>query len=268
MFKGAAPRPESISFIDNTHSAVHHPTMAYELVGHLASILVVVSLLMSNLLSLRILNLIGAITFTAYGSLIGSLPIVLSNTAIIFINLYHLTRAVRESRTKIRYRRVEGTVQVEEFVRDRKPDILKHFPLFRESLFGNLESPEASLYLALNGAVTQGFALFIPVPEADEARDREERELLEFVHTTLFPRESLYLPIDYILPKYRGLGIAQHLYESLQADVSSEMRYSIAVGRRKDRANHRFLARNGYETVKDFATYRLYAKTLQPKEKT
>jgi hypothetical protein len=67
----------------------------YELVGYLASGLIVVSLLMSSILRLRIIGLFGAITFTAYGLLIGAYPIAVANGAIIFIHIFHLTHMLR-----------------------------------------------------------------------------------------------------------------------------------------------------------------------------
>ncbi len=67
-----------------------------ELVGYLASILIVVSLLMSSVHRLRVINLVGAAVFTIYGLLIGSIPVVLTNGAIVVIDLYHLARMARE----------------------------------------------------------------------------------------------------------------------------------------------------------------------------
>jgi len=67
-----------------------------ELVGYLASLLIVVSLLMSSVHRLRVINLIGAVVFTVYGVLIGSIPVVLTNGAIVLIDLYYLARMARD----------------------------------------------------------------------------------------------------------------------------------------------------------------------------
>ncbi|MFU8839534.1 MAG: GNAT family N-acetyltransferase [Nitriliruptoraceae bacterium] len=67
-----------------------------ELIGYLASALIVLSLLMASLWRLRIINLVGAIVFTVYGGLIGSLPVMLTNGAIVLIDLYYLARMVRD----------------------------------------------------------------------------------------------------------------------------------------------------------------------------
>ncbi|MEO1057249.1 MAG: hypothetical protein AAFY28_10085 [Actinomycetota bacterium] len=61
-----------------------------ELVGYLASLLVVVSLAMTSVVRLRIISLVGSITFVVYGSLISSAPIILTNAAIAAINVWYL----------------------------------------------------------------------------------------------------------------------------------------------------------------------------------
>ncbi len=61
-----------------------------ELVGYLASMLVVVSLAMTSVVRLRIISLVGSITFVVYGSLIGSVPIIATNAAIAAINVWYL----------------------------------------------------------------------------------------------------------------------------------------------------------------------------------
>jgi hypothetical protein len=45
-----------------------------ELIGYLASALIVLSLLMASVLKLRVINLVGAVVFTLYGLLIDSVP--------------------------------------------------------------------------------------------------------------------------------------------------------------------------------------------------
>ncbi len=67
----------------------------YELIGYVASLLVAISLMMSQILRLRLLNLIGSFTFSVYGILIGSLPVALMNAFIVGINIYYLVGMIR-----------------------------------------------------------------------------------------------------------------------------------------------------------------------------
>ena len=61
-----------------------------ELVGYLASALVVVSLAMTSVVRLRAISLVGSLAFVAYGVLIESIPIVVTNAAIAVLNVWFL----------------------------------------------------------------------------------------------------------------------------------------------------------------------------------
>ncbi len=62
-----------------------------ELVGYLASALVVLSLAMTSVVRLRAISLTGSSAFVVYGLLIGSIPIVVTNAAIAVLNVWFLT---------------------------------------------------------------------------------------------------------------------------------------------------------------------------------
>lgn len=70
-----------------------------ELIGYTASALVVLSLSMRSILRLRIISLCGSVTFLTYGTLIGSVPIAITNVCIASINVWFLRRefAIRRS---------------------------------------------------------------------------------------------------------------------------------------------------------------------------
>jgi len=63
-----------------------------ELVGYLASALIVVSLAMTSVVRLRIISLAGSITFVIYGALINSVPIIITNALIAVINIWYLRK--------------------------------------------------------------------------------------------------------------------------------------------------------------------------------
>lgn len=63
-----------------------------ELVGYAASALVVASLAMTSVVRLRILSLVGSVTFVVYGALIGSVPIMVTNAAIAALNVWFLRK--------------------------------------------------------------------------------------------------------------------------------------------------------------------------------
>ena len=62
-----------------------------EIIGYLASLCVLLSFLMKNIRTLRIVNTIGCLIFVVYGVLLGfSIPIIVTNVAIVVINGYYL----------------------------------------------------------------------------------------------------------------------------------------------------------------------------------
>ena len=63
-----------------------------EWLGYLASLIVLISLLMSSILKLRWINLAGSCMFSLYGFLIGSLPVGFMNLGIAIINIYYLIK--------------------------------------------------------------------------------------------------------------------------------------------------------------------------------
>lgn len=67
-----------------------------ELVGYLASLILMISFLMKNINTLRIINSVGALFFIAYGiMLVTSWPIIITNTFILGVNIYYLSKHFR-----------------------------------------------------------------------------------------------------------------------------------------------------------------------------
>jgi len=66
-----------------------------ELFGYLASALIAVSLMMTSILRLRLINLVGAVMFSAYGVLIHAYPVAILNGLIVLVNGWHLLQMLR-----------------------------------------------------------------------------------------------------------------------------------------------------------------------------
>ncbi len=63
-----------------------------EIVGYIGSILVIISMLMSSVIKLRIINSIGCSVFAVYAIIIHSYPTALMNLCLVAINIYNLIR--------------------------------------------------------------------------------------------------------------------------------------------------------------------------------
>ncbi|MCX6894756.1 MAG: YgjV family protein [Verrucomicrobia bacterium] len=66
-----------------------------ELLGYVASVLIAVSLMMSSILRLRLINMAGALAFAVYGVLIGSYPVAVLNSFTVLVNIFFLVRIFR-----------------------------------------------------------------------------------------------------------------------------------------------------------------------------
>lgn len=67
-----------------------------EWVGYTASILVAISLFMTEIIKLRTINIFGSILFVIYGFSVKAYPVGIINTIIVFINLYYLYKLSKE----------------------------------------------------------------------------------------------------------------------------------------------------------------------------
>ena len=63
---------------------------AIEYVGYAASLMIAISLMMKDIVKLRVLNSIGCLFFVIYGITVGAYPVAIANIAIIVINFYNL----------------------------------------------------------------------------------------------------------------------------------------------------------------------------------
>lgn len=61
-----------------------------EWVGYAASLFIVVSLTMTSIVKLRIINSVGCLLFIIYGLNLNAYPVVISNALIVMINIYNL----------------------------------------------------------------------------------------------------------------------------------------------------------------------------------
>ncbi len=68
------------------------PSFWIELFGYLGSTLVVVSMLMSSVVKLRVINTLGSVISGTYALIIGSFPLALMNICLMVINLYNLRK--------------------------------------------------------------------------------------------------------------------------------------------------------------------------------
>ena len=162
--------------------------MMIELVGYLGSALVVISMVMTSVVKLRVVNTVGSAIFMGYALVIGSYPTALMNLFLIGINVYQLFRLFRNQKeyTLVSVNLREGYVS--HFIKSNLEDIRIWFPAFSEQ---SLQADTVYLVCCEN----QPAGLFIA-----EKTGPDELNIL----------------LDYATPTYRDTSAGRYLYDQLQ----------------------------------------------------
>ncbi len=192
-----------------------------ELIGYLASALVAVSLLTSNVLRLRVLNLAGALVFVVYGGLTHAWPVLAVNLFVAGIDLWHIV-----------------------YLRSRK-DVFKLMPVeTRDPLLAN--------FLAYHG---RGILQFFPDFDLSALKEPRcvfiLRNLLPvglFIYTAESP--EIRVQLDYVAEDYRDLKSARYLFNRPQnPETFKGFEYFTAISGSPKHAA--YLKRVGFEEVKN-----------------
>ena len=101
-----------------------------ELVGYAASALVVTSLAMTSVVRLRVISLIGSVTFVVYGALLGSVPIILTNAAVAVLNIWFLRKELGGGRSLGAVPIAADAPFLTDFLESHRTDIARSQPEF------------------------------------------------------------------------------------------------------------------------------------------
>lgn len=194
-----------------------------ELLGYLASVLVAISLMMSSLLKLRLINLVGAIAFFIYGLLIGAYPIAAVNAVIIVVNLYFLYR-IFTSKEYFKLLEVDShSAYLQYFLTFYKADIERFIPDYRFA-----PSDKQLIIFVLRDLVPAG--LFIG----------QRNEQGEF-----------HIFLDFVIPSYRDFKIGNYLYHHSQFFQQHGIRTLMSTPHNNVHA--KYLQRMGFLEAQDEA---------------
>lgn len=103
-----------------------------ELIGYLGSALVVLSMLMSSVVKLRVINTIGSGIFAAYALMIHSYPTALMNFCLVGINIWNLIKLRQKDQRYELVEELQGNGLLNYLLSYYREDIKKYFPAFPE----------------------------------------------------------------------------------------------------------------------------------------
>ncbi len=195
--------------------------MILEIVGYIGSALVVVSMLMSSIVKLRVINTVGSIISGVYAVLCGALPLALMNACLITINLINLWKLSKKKQEIYEVTKAaSGDTLLARFLDHYKEDIKVFFPDYRPE-----DTTPQTAYVVLKEGAPVGVLMG---DVADGALD---------------------IAIDYSTPAYRDCSVGGYLHQQLPSLGVKTLRYVKTVAE----GHESYLKKMGY--VQDGSTW-------------
>jgi len=168
-------------------------TYIIEAIGYVGSALVLISMLMTSVARLRLINMVGSLIFTGYALAIRSYPTAAMNFCLALINIYNLAKLLKNKKDYSIVALQPTDAFVTYFMNLYKTDIKKFFPDP-----GNPEECDCA-YLVCRGTEAAGILL------------------------GKNSGTSIDVEIDYTTPVYRDCSVGTYLYNYLASQRFSEL---------------------------------------------
>ncbi len=189
-----------------------------EYLGYIASVIVLISLLMSSVKRLRWINLIGSMTFATYGFLIDSIPVAILNIGTSLINIYYLTKMYN---TKDYFKILDFDIEskyFKNFLDFYQKDLFHFFSPYNV----NIEKADLSFYILRN---LRPAGIFI----GNEVE-----------------KGTLKIELDYVVPEFRDFQMGSYLYHD-KKDVFIEKGYNKLITYTNIPKHEKYLTKMGFQ---------------------
>lgn len=197
------------------------------LIGYAASILLAISLLVTNDLKFRWLNTCGCVCFIVYGIFIHAFPIILTNSILFLINLFYLIKIynAKEDFELIEFK--GGEKLVYKFLSFYKEDITKYFPAYVHD-----ENENNLKFVVLRDLVIAN--IFV---------------------ARLDNNGSAFVELNYTVPKYRDYKVGEFIFISEQKFLISKGVHSLIYKVVTNKQHEKFLKVMGFKKTDDTPSY-------------
>jgi hypothetical protein len=187
-------------------------------IGYFASITIAISMMMSSILKFRWINLVGAVSFSTYGFLIGALPVGFLNAFIALVDIYYLYSIYSKKEVfEILEVRADNRYLLR-FLQFHEKDIQHFFPGFTYQP----ELNTVSFFVLRNMAVAGVFL----------AHRKEDH--------------CLSVGLDFVLPEFRDFKNGKYIYLRLRNRfINDGFTKVIAEGRSEKYS--KYLSKLGFE---------------------
>lgn len=191
-----------------------------EIIGYIGSILVAISLLMSNVLRLRVINLIGSLIFVFYGFALRAYAVAIANLFVVIVDAYYI-HSLKNKKDIFKF--VKTSPQdslLKYFLSYNGKDIISFFPRFTD-----ISLDRAECFLIMRNISVVGAFIF-----------RKEGKEIKVI-------------VDYVIADYRDLKNAICFYNSAQ--VNAEFAGFEKIVAETDNKHHiKYLKLIGFEQSK------------------
>lgn len=203
-----------------------------EMLGYLASLLIAMSMMMSSVLWLRVINTAGAAAFTIYGLLIHAYPVAALNGLIVVVNGGYLLRMFTTKEYFQLLKLEPHSDYLEYFLGFYRSDIRKMMPHFEHRPAEN----QLTLFILRD---CKPVGVFI----ADETAPGVLRVVL-----------------DYVIPGYRDLKVGRYLFET-QSEFFRQRGIREIIATARTKAFRAYLLQVGFEPSHEEGAFRITYET-------
>jgi len=188
--------------------------------GYLASFVVLISLTMTSIIKLRVINFIGCALFAIFAYLIDSVPTVFMNIGIACINLYFLYQIYS---TKDDFKIINASSDsdyYQHFLSINQQDIEKQISL------GQLNSTDASFYML------------------------RDNEIAGVLIGDLNAEGIFTIKLDYVIPRYRDFKLGNYYYQQ-HPEFFKEKGIKAFSASASDKEHCNYLEKMGFSLTKN-----------------
>ncbi|CAN5891187.1 hypothetical protein BH11BAC4_BH11BAC4_24780 [soil metagenome] len=189
------------------------------IVGYGASILLAISLLVTNDLKFRWLNTFGCLAFIVYGILIHAFPIILTNSILLLINAFYLAKIYRANENFDLLPFSSGDALINKFLLFYKADIKSYFPEYdQKDASGNIS------FVVLRDMV-----------------------IANIFSAALMEDGTALVKINYTVPKYRDYKIGKFLFQKEKQFLLSKGIQRLVYTQVFNKKHELYLVKMGFE---------------------
>lgn len=188
------------------------------ILGYIASVLLAISLMVTNDLSFRWLNTFGCLAFIAYGILIGAFPVILTNTLLLLINVFYLIKIYRRRESFDLLEFEPNATLMDRFISFYDRDIKNYFPSFQ------IIRPENHIrFVVLRDIV-----------------------IANVFAATLEQDGTAVVQINYTVPKYRDYEVGRYIFDKEKEYLLSKGVKQIVYRQEINSKHEKFLKVMGF----------------------